>query len=513
MTGRARNILNRAINNNKKNAVANTAKPPPGIKDTYIDKCKRYLGSLPVPSSSKGNAKKKLNFVRNKIVEAAEESRDNDVDENTVSAVEPVANEEPGDPNGESVAVVDQAKVAVAIEVEDTPADTPQNVGGTSGTRLLLWMNGSKSPSESKDDDDHDDDMQEDNVVQDDMSHQNEHTEIVTGPGEPSEDGETSEKDEEDRHVNSSLEHHDDFEEEEEIFPKRKRSSKRKNIEKHRKSKTIKKVDKSKRAFVQSVKNGFLTIKFSLKHLQSKNGLDPDFLLIMKNNAQKKQKRNSSHLAEKFLTFGAGSLKERFSSGVGVKFNPREFFILQNGENFDEDIDETTKAIKNMQSSVEDDVDDSNVEGSEKENHSSRQINRSVPKPVFLDDDHETVSVDHDEDLSERSDNSDTDSEFAFDIFNMRSNARRVSTPGAVVEATPDVSTPATVSDPGSLVYGNGAKKTSPEIQKQRDENKRKKQEAAKKVQSDILETGKATKKGKGKAAKGGKKKTRSVRF
>ena len=97
------------------------------------------------------------------------------------------------------------------------------------------------------------------------------------------------------------------------------------------------------------MKSGFLTLKSNLSTLQVKNGLKADFLLIMKNNYQKKEKRNLSVMAYKYLTFGAGDLKEMFSSGSGVVYNPEKFVILDSCEKaLDVDQGETIKAIQNI---------------------------------------------------------------------------------------------------------------------------------------------------------------------
>ena len=56
---------------------------------------------------------------------------------------------------------------------------------------------------------------------------------------------------------------------------------------------------KSKRAVQQSFKNGFGTLKDSIKYLQVKNGLPQDFLLIVKNISQNIEKFGSSKSASK----------------------------------------------------------------------------------------------------------------------------------------------------------------------------------------------------------------------
>ena len=100
---------------------------------------------------------------------------------------------------------------------------------------------------------------------------------------------------------------------------------------------------KSKRAVQQSFKNGFGTLKDSIKYLQVKNGLPQDFLLIVKNNSQNIKKFGSSKSASKYLSFGAGSLGSKFFSTEGVAYNPKDYFLVKDDATIDEDIPLTLK--------------------------------------------------------------------------------------------------------------------------------------------------------------------------
>ena len=210
---------------------------------------------------------------------------------------------------------------------------------------------------------------------------------------------------------------------------------------------------KSVRAVLQSMKRGFTTIKQNLSQLQSKNGLQSDYLLIMKYNGQKANLKNSSVFAEKYLAIGAGDLKTRFSSGDGVVYNPDEFLILRNeSKHLEIDSSETTKAIKNF-------------------GHNSRRpkptFNKGTELPSTSDDvQSECVSVDR---------SSESSSEV--NIFDMKSKARKVSTPGQ------------RIADKGTLVYGNGVNLVTPELKSQRAETNKARKIAAKKVSTDIIET------------------------
>ena len=165
--------------------------------------------------------------------------------------------------------------------------------------------------------------------------------------------------------------------------------NKKKKNEKDRASKAIDKAEKTKRAVEQSVKSGFLTLKKNLRMLQMKNGLEADFLLIMKNNYQKKQKKNSAVTAEKYLTFGAGNLKEMFSSGSGVVYNPEKFVLLDSSDNMDVDQEETIKAIQNI---------GRNTESQKKKNVKTSSV--PPPPPAILVSESESNSEEENEDSS-----------------------------------------------------------------------------------------------------------------
>ena len=209
---------------------------------------------------------------------------------------------------------------------------------------------------------------------------------------------------------------------------------------------------KSARAIQQSFKNGFVTLKKSLRELQKKNDLEPEFLLIVKNNAQKKSDTCSSVFAEKFLTFGAGELMKRFCSESGLQYNVEEFALVKGeGKSLEMDMKGTENAIA-------------------KKNRKKGKKSRS--RDTAKDDSSSESLGEHEEPVVVETESSEEE----VDIFNMRSSAKAVCTPGS-----------SRIRDSGSLVFGNGSKQTSPELQKQRQDDLKARKEASKKVEVDIL--------------------------
>ena len=103
------------------------------------------------------------------------------------------------------------------------------------------------------------------------------------------------------------------------------------------------------------------------------------------------------------------------------------------------------------------------------------------PPPPILVAESESNSEEENKDSSESlysSKSSDRDVSSNQDIFNMRTQAVRVDTPGISLD---------NLRDSGTLVYASGAKKTTPELQKQRENKKKETAEASKKVHSDVL--------------------------
>ena len=485
------------LNSNQKKTSAETDEPFVGVKENYLSKCKRYLKSLPsntvivdTPAArgSKTVSKKKLNFVAKNATEAGDDVMENE----------------------------DPKKVPDAEVEEDTEAGPSQGL-------CLLWRTGQlESPSKASDADEETDKRgkspeSEAPVNDDDGDEVNVET-AESSDGQPSPRKEPAAAVEKsvDENIAEELSANilndsepmagnDEIESDENVpVPKKGLKNKRKS-KKERASKTIDKAEKTKRAVEQSVKSGFLTLKKNLRTLQVKNGLEADFLLIMKNNYQKKQKKNSSVTAEKYITFAAGDLKEMFSSGSGVVYNPEKFVILDNSENMDVDQQETIKAIQNIGKTPE-------VLKSPKKKNKKKS---SVPPPPPVSES-ESDSEEQSEDSSEALDSSkssDSDISSNLDIFNMGAQAVRVDTPGTSRDS---------LRDSGTLVYGSGAKKTTEEVQKQREKRKKETAEASKKVQSDVLGAvggkpkAKVVRKGGGKKGgktggkKGGKKGTQS---
>ena len=194
----------------------------------------------------------------------------------------------------------------------------------------------------------------------------------------------------------------------------------------------------------------------------------------MKYNGQKANLKNSSVFAEKYLAIGAGDLKTRFSSGDGVVYNPDEFLILRNeSKNLEIDSSETTKAIKNF--------------GNNK--RPKPTINKGTELPSTSDD------VQSECESFERS----SESSSEVNIFDMKSKARKVGTPGQ------------RIADKGTLVYGNGVNLVTPELKSQRAETNKARKIAAKKVSTDLIET--YSKKTTKTITKKPKKKSKLVRF
>ena len=464
------------LNSNQKKTSVETPEPVGGVKENYLSKCKRYLKSLPsntvivdTPAArgSKKVSKKKLNFVA--------QNADDEVIENE-----------------------DPKEVPDFELVEGTEAGPSQ--GNTTSGLCLLWKTGQiDSPSKASDADEEIDESEKSpeseapvnvETIESSDEQPSPRKEAPTAVEKSAANVDETIAEEPSANVlNDSEPVSGDVGIESDVnvpVPKKGLNKKKKN-EKDKASKAIDKAEKTKRAVEQSVKSGFLTLKKNLRMLQMKNGLEADFLLIMKNNYQKKQKKNSAVTAEKYLTFGAGNLKEMFSSGSGVVYNPEKFVLLDSSDNMDVDQEETIKAIQNIGRTTE---------SQKKKNVKTSSV--PPPPPAILVSESESNSEEENEDSSESSD-SDVSSDL--DIFNMRTQAVRVDTPGTSQD---------NLRDSGTLVYGSGAKKTSPELQKQREKRKKETVEASKKVQSDVLGVvggktkAKVVRKGGGK--KGGKK-------
>ena len=71
---------------------------------------------------------------------------------------------------------------------------------------------------------------------------------------------------------------------------------------------------------------------------------------------------------------------------------------------------------------------------------------------------------------------SDDELDAPIDLYNMKRVAKKVSTPGSSL-----------LDDPGTLVYGNGNDKVTPELKKQRENASKARKEANKKIRSDVL--------------------------
>ena len=414
------------------------AKSRPNQEEGYLSKCKRYLASIP---SQDKNARKKLNFVS-----SSAQSNENAPDQ--------------------SSKVLDPSKIS------------PPSGSGM----CLMWKTGQVSSGSDIDGKESSDDISggDKNEGMDDNENDQLGNPISEGDPAPRtmckdtevpadmdgneanllrDYGEDIDRNEDNllRDYGEDIDGNDnnlmrDYGEEEryDIQDKENRYadlSKKKTVRFERKT-----GKKSARAIQQSFKNGFVTLKKSLRELQKKNDLEPEFLLIVKNNAQKKSDTCSSVFAEKFLTLGAGELMERFCSKSGLQYNVEEFALVKGeGKSLVMDMKGTENAIANK---------------------NRKKGKKSESRDTAKDDSSSESLGEHEEPVVVETESSEEE----VDIFNMRSSAKAVCTPGS-----------SRIRDSGSLVFGNGSKQTSPELQKQRQDDLKARKEASKKVEVDIL--------------------------
>ena len=82
--------------------------------------------------------------------------------------------------------------------------------------------------------------------------------------------------------------------------------------------------------------------------MQPKNGIPPEYLLIIENNSQSLEKHGSSTSATKYITLVEGELRSKFFSKAGVAYNPNDFFLMKKDETMDEDKPLTQKMTKKI---------------------------------------------------------------------------------------------------------------------------------------------------------------------
>ena len=88
-----------------------------------------------------------------------------------------------------------------------------------------------------------------------------------------------------------------------------------------------------------------------------KVGMEPDFLLIMKNNLQDPNVANPSKMAGKYMAFGKGDLSDLFFS-IWIKFEANKMYKFANNFNYDEESSETVEpqAEAEIQESTNDEI-------------------------------------------------------------------------------------------------------------------------------------------------------------
>ena len=91
-----------------------------------------------------------------------------------------------------------------------------------------------------------------------------------------------------------------------------KRTKKRKLSERLEEPIEVKTSGRCRKANVNSWRNQFLTLKKKVSRMQIEAGAEPNFLIIMMNNVQDPNASNPSKSAGKYLTYGEGTIKEKF---------------------------------------------------------------------------------------------------------------------------------------------------------------------------------------------------------
>ena len=87
-----------------------------------------------------------------------------------------------------------------------------------------------------------------------------------------------------------------------------------------------------------------MTLKKKVSRMQIEAGAEPNFLIIMMNNVQDPNASNPSKSAGKYLTYGEGTIKEKFIS-EGLQLD-ESYFLLANSKN----LLSTRRVLKNKTS-------------------------------------------------------------------------------------------------------------------------------------------------------------------
>ena len=111
-----------------------------------------------------------------------------------------------------------------------------------------------------------------------------------------------------------------------------KRTKKRKLSERLEEPIEVKTSGRCRKANVNSWRNQFLTLKKKVSGMQIEAGAEPNFLIIMMNNVQDPNASNPSKSAGKYLTYGEGTIKEKFIS-EGLQLD-ESYFLLANNKKF-----------------------------------------------------------------------------------------------------------------------------------------------------------------------------------
>ena len=223
-------------------------------------------------------------------------------------------------------------------------------------------------------------------------------------------------------------------------------------------AKSFKPKTKSERAAKKQFKDNFLTLKNKIDSVQQKAGSEPNFALIMFDNVHRPDVRGAASHAGRYLVYTKGDISSRFFSETGIKFDPDEFFVCENGIDFKEDRKlPIEKALKRTRVEEPREI----VNGLNESNTS-------------LSDDNGNISEEADQQ---------SDSDIEPNIFEMRQVAKRVS--WGAPDHDSDVSTDA--SD-GVHIYGRAAgKKVTDKRKNSKKEKQKRQKESASKSKTDIL--------------------------
>ena len=118
---------------------------------------------------------------------------------------------------------------------------------------------------------------------------------------------------------------------------------KRKSVYKSLRAPVIVKADqRTEKVNLHSFRTRFSTLKKKVSGLQSKHGLERDFILIFKNNLQNPNVPNPSLNAGKYMVCCEGPIKQTFNQS-GLKFDNRSMYLMANNFDYTEELTETSE--------------------------------------------------------------------------------------------------------------------------------------------------------------------------